>query len=310
MAPFETELLTLFDRRAWRLHRARAARQGRADFLDVAAAERLIDRLDGIGRRFPDVLDLGPADGAVSRALAGRPGTERIVAADPCAALLGRHRGLAVAAEPELSPFANGSFDLAISALALHWVADLPGALVQLRRALKPDGLFLAAMLGGDTLHELRAVLIEAELAEEAGASPHVSPMAGLADVAALLQRTGFAMPVADAETIVVTYRDMFALMRDLRAMGETNALSVRRRTPLRRTTLAHAAALYAERYGRGDGQVGATFEILCLTGWAPAASQPQPLPPGSATRRLAAALGTVERSAGDRVPPPGRGKG
>jgi hypothetical protein len=175
-----------------------------------------------------------------------------------------------VAVDSELVPFRSGSFDLAVSALALHWVSDLPGALIQLRRALKPDGLLLAAMLGGDTLAELRAVLIDAELVEEGGASPRVSPTATLADAAALLQRAGFVMPVADADKIIVAYANMFTLLHDLRGMGETNALSARRRTPLRRSTLARAAALYTERYGLSDGRIPATFEILFLTGWAP----------------------------------------
>ncbi|MGA7261274.1 MAG: SAM-dependent methyltransferase, partial [Stellaceae bacterium] len=148
-----------------------------------------------------------------------------------------------------------------------------PGALVQIRRILKPGGLFLAAMLGGSTLVELRTVLIEAELIEEGGASPRVSPAAELGDVAGLLLRTGFAMPVADAEKITVTYADALALMRDLRGMGETNALTARRRTSLRRATLARAALLYSERFGQPDGRVPATFEILFLTGWAPGAS-------------------------------------
>jgi NADH dehydrogenase [ubiquinone] 1 alpha subcomplex assembly factor 5 len=305
MARLETEPMTLFDRPAWRLHRERAARRGYVDFLHAAAAERLIGRLDDVGRQFPVALDLGASSGALSRALARRPGTERVVSVDPCVALLGDQPGARVVADPELVPFRDGSFDLALSALTLHWVADLPGALVQLRRALKPDGLLLAAMLGGDTLAELRDVLIEAELTEEGGASPHVSPRVDLADIAALLQRAGFALPVADAERILVTYSDMFALIRDLRGMGETNALMARRRTPLRRRTLARAAALYAERYGLSDGRIPATFELLCLTGWAPAANQPRPLRPGSATHRLADALGTVELSAGDRAAPP-----
>jgi NADH dehydrogenase [ubiquinone] 1 alpha subcomplex assembly factor 5 len=189
----------------------------------------------------------------------------------------------------------------------LHWVADLPGALIQLRRALKPDGLLLAAMLGGGTLAELRTVLIEAELAEEGGASPRVSPTAELSDAAALLQRAGFAMPVADVDTVTVTFPDMMALMRDLRGMGETNALAARRRTFLRRSTLARAAALYVERFGSSGGRIPATFEILYLSGWAPDASQPKPRKPGSAARRLADALGTVELSAGDLAPPPKR---
>ena len=308
MARLETEPAGLFDRRAWRLHRERALRRGCVDFLHGIAAGRLIDRLGDISREFPFALDLGAYGGALSRALERRPGTERVVAADPCIAFLRHRPRLQVGADPELVPFRSGIFDLVVSALALHWVADLPGALAQLRRILKPDGLFLAAMLGGDTLAELRAVLIEAELAEEGGASPRVSPTAALADVAALLQRAGFAMPVADAEKIVATYADMLALLHDLRAMGETNALSARRRTPSRRNTLARAAALYAERHGLDDGRIPATFELLCLAGWAPGARQPRPLRPGSAKHRLADALGTVELPAGDRTQPSGTG--
>jgi SAM-dependent methyltransferase len=175
-----------------------------------------------------------------------------------------------VAADPDLIPFRDRSFDLAVSLLALHWAGDLPGALVQIRRILRPGGLFLASMFGGSNLIELRNVLLEAELAEEGGASPRISPAVDLADVAALLLRTGFAMPVADAEKITVTYPDALALMRDLRGMGETNALAARRRTPLRRATLARAAMLYAERFGLPDGRIPATFEILFLTGWTP----------------------------------------
>jgi SAM-dependent methyltransferase len=175
-----------------------------------------------------------------------------------------------VVADPDLIPFRDRSFDLAVSALALHWVGDLPGALVQIRRVLRPGGLVLAAMLGGSTLVELRTALIEAELMEEGGGSPRVSPAAELGDVAGLLLRTGFVMPIADAEKITVTYRDVLALMRDLRGMGETNALTARRRTPLRRATLACAALLYTERFGQSDGRIPATFEILFLTGWAP----------------------------------------
>jgi SAM-dependent methyltransferase len=295
----------LFDRRAWRRHRERAARHGCVDFLHAEIADRLLDRLDDVGRPFPTVLDLGTHHGALSRALARRPGIERVVAADPALALLQHSAGVRVAADPELLPFGERSFDLAISSLVLHWAADLPGALIQLRRALKPDGLLLAALLGGATLAELRIALIEAELAEEGGASPRVSPTAELSDAAALLQRAGFALPVADADTITVTYPDLPALMHDLRGMGETNALQARRRTTLRRATLARAAAIYAERFGRADGRIPATFEILYLTGWAPAPHQPKPLAPGSASHRLAAALDTTEISAGDPAGPP-----
>jgi SAM-dependent methyltransferase len=281
----------LFDRRAWRAHRERAARQGRVDFLHVEISERLLDRLDLVEREFSIALDLGARDGGVASALAERPGTVHVVAAEPAAGFLAGMTGPRVAADPELVPFGEASFDLIASVLALHWVADLPGALVQLRRALKADGLLLAAMLGGQTLVELRTVLFEAELAEEGGVSPRVSPAIELGDAAALLQRAGFALPVADSETITVGYPDMLALMRDLRGMGETNALAARRRGGWRRGTLARAAALYAERFGDGEGRISATFEMLFLCGWAPHPSQPKPLRRGSATKRLADAL-------------------
>jgi NADH dehydrogenase [ubiquinone] 1 alpha subcomplex assembly factor 5 len=179
--------------------------------------------------------------------------------------------------------FAEASFDLVASSLMLHWAGDLPGALVQLRRILKPDGLLLAALLGGQTLVELRTALFEAELEVEGGVSPRVSPTIELGDAAALLQRAGFAMPVADSETITVTYANALALMRDLRGMGETNALSARRRF-LRRATLARASAIYAERFGDAGGRIPATFEVLFLTGWAPHPSQKSP-PPGPRRR-------------------------
>jgi NADH dehydrogenase [ubiquinone] 1 alpha subcomplex assembly factor 5 len=265
-----TDPTQLFDRRAWRLHRDRAARTGCADFLHAEVADRLVERLDDIGRQFVTALDLGSHNGAVSRAIERRFGSGRIVAADPSLAFLKGGGGISVAADPELLPFCEGHFDLVVSALALHWVGDLPGALVQLRRVLRRDGLFLAAMLGGSSLAELRTALFEAELAEEGGVSPRVSPTSDLADIAALLLRAGFAKPVADAESITVSYADALSLMRDLRGMGETNALSARRRTPLRRSTLARTVALYAERFGLPDGRVPATFEILFLTGWAP----------------------------------------
>ncbi|HEY1432834.1 MAG TPA: methyltransferase domain-containing protein [Stellaceae bacterium] len=264
----------LFDRRALRLHRDRAARSGGVEFLHAEVADRLTERLEEIHREFRVTLDLGAHFGALSRALAQRPGVERVVTADPSAGFLERlGGGIRVAADPDLIPFRDRSFDLAVSALALHWAGDLPGSLVQIRRVLRAGGLFLAAMFGGSTLVELRTALIEAEVIEEGGVSPRVSPAAELGDVAGLLLRTGFAMPVADAEKITVTYPDALALMHDLRGMGETNALTARRRTPLRRATLARAALLYAERFGLPDGRIPATFEILFLTGWAPAGS-------------------------------------
>jgi NADH dehydrogenase [ubiquinone] 1 alpha subcomplex assembly factor 5 len=294
----------LFDRHAWRLHRDRAARLARdgmagADFLHAEIADRLLDRLDLVSREFPAVLDLGARNGVLARALAQRPGTAHIIAAEPSVAFLASVPQTRVAADPEFLPFRDASFDLIASALALHWTADLPGALVQLRRALKPDGLLLAAMLGGQTLVELRTALFEAELAEEGGVSPRVSPAIELADAAALLQRAQYAMPVADSETITATYPDALALMRELRAMGETNALAARRRGVMRRATLARAAAIYAERFGDTDGRIPATFEILFLAGWTPHPSQPQALPRGSATHSLADALNKSGKKSG-----------
>jgi len=258
----------LFDRRAWRLHRERAAGL-EVNFLHLEVVERLLDRLDLINREFPAVLDLGARDGLLTRRLAGQSGRAWSVAAEPSRRLAAPVPAPRVCADPELIPFRDASFDLVASCLVLHWCSDLHGALIQLRRALKPDGLLLAAILGGNTLVELRTALFEAELAEEGGVSPRVSPTTELSDAAALLQRAGFAMPVADSETITVTYPDMLALMRDLRGMGETNSLAARHRF-LSRATLARAGAIYAERFGDAEGRIPATFEILFLTGWAP----------------------------------------
>ena len=297
--------LRVFDPRAVRLHRARAAARGHAaDFLALEAAGRLADRLADVNRAFPRALDLGCGGGAMARALAGRGGIETIVSTDSAPACAAAARSPAVVAEADALPFASRSFDLVLSNLALHWVNDLPGALLQLRHVLRPDGLLLAALWGGDTLRELRDALIEAELAEEGGASPRVSPFADLRDLGGLLQRAGFALPVVDADSITVTYPDALALMRDLRAMGEANALVERRRGLTRRATLARAGAVYAEKFGAADGRIPATFTLVTLTAWAPDESQPQPIRPGSAAARLADALGTREHSAGDKAAP------
>lgn len=201
-------------------------------------------------------------------------------------------------------PFAENSFDLIASTLSLHWVNDLPGALVQIRRALKPDGLFLAAMLGGDTLIELRRAFLDAEAETTGGTSPRTSPVADVADAGSLLQRAGFALPVVDTDTLTVTYEDMFALMRDLRGMGEANAVAARSRTFLRRDTLFAAAARYHELYADEDGRIPATFQIIWMTGWAPHETQQQPLRPGSGAARLADALETEEVKTGDKATP------
>lgn len=206
-----------------------------------------------------------------------------------------------IAADEEALPLADASLDLAVSALALQWVNDLPGTLAQIRRALKPDGLFLAALLGGDTLTELRQSFAIAEAEIEGGVSPRVAPFADMRDVGALLQRAGFALPVADIDRLTVRYDTPFGLMQDLRGMGATNVLLERRRTPLKRATLQRMAQIYAERFSDADGRLRATFDIVWLSGWAPHESQQQPLRPGSARTRLADALKTTEFPAGEK---------
>jgi NADH dehydrogenase [ubiquinone] 1 alpha subcomplex assembly factor 5 len=298
----EGEIL-VFDRRAVRQHRERAARLASAEFLFEEAAERLAERLDDVKRGFARALVLGSRRGTMARALRSRVGFEMVVEADDAVGFLARPEpGPRVAAEAEALPFATAAFDLVASPLALHWTNDLPGALIQLRRCLKPDGLLLASVLGGETLGELRRAFLEAELAEEGGVSPRVSPMADGRDLAGLLQRAGFALPVVDTDRVAVTYANAPALMAELRAMGETNALRERRRRFTRRATLLRAAEAYRALAGAPEGRVAASFEIVTMTAWAPHESQPKPLRPGSAAARLADALGTVERPAGDKV--------
>lgn len=285
------ESAPLFDPALIRRRIARARRAGFAGFLVERMIEDLEDRLAAVTRPFALGLDLGTPVPALSEQLrtSGRVG--RMIRLSPAP-----EPGGAVVGDPELLPFGGGAgFDLAVSVLALQHVNDLPGALLQLRRALKPDGLLLAGLLGGSTLTELRQAFLQAESETEGGVSPRVAPFAELRDLGGLLQRAGFALPVVDAETITVRYGDPFSLMRDLRAMGLTNALHDRRRTPLRRATLMRAAAIYAERFSDPDGRLRATFEILWLSGWAPHESQQKPLRPGSAKTRLADALGAAE---------------
>ena len=300
------DAMHIFDRAAVRRHRDRAAAGFRGhDFLFAEIAARLVERLGDVRRQFTRALDLACHDGVMARALAGRDDISLLVSCDPSHAMVRRAPAPAVVAEEAALPFADGAFDLAVSVLGLHWVNDLPGALVQLRRALRPDGLLLAAMLGGNTLWQLRQMLLEAEADIEGGASPRVSPFADVRDAGGLLQRAGFALPVVDSDSITVTWPDPLALMRELRDMGEANAVAGRRRGLSRRETLMNAAARYRERFGDEKGRVPATFEILYLTAWAPDASQQKPLAPGSAAQRLADALDTEERPAGERA---GRG--
>ncbi|MEQ8402451.1 MAG: methyltransferase domain-containing protein [Roseitalea porphyridii] len=298
----------VFDRRVLRRHRDRAAATiGAHDFLVREVGERLLDRLEDVRRAFPLALDLGCHHGVVADLLAGRGGIQTLIQADlspAMARLAGAHSGLSLAADEEALPFAEASFDLVISVLSLHWVNDLPGTLLQVARALKPDGLLLAAIIGGDSLRELRAALMQAEMEVEDGASPRVSPFADLRDLGGLLQRAGFALPVADTDRITVTYPSALKLMHDLRGMGETGCDRHRRKGMTRRTTLLRAAGLYEENFGDPSGRIPAGFDILYLTGWAPHASQPQALSPGSAASRLAAALDSAELSSGEKAGP------
>ena len=276
----------VFDRRAVRLHRERAAATVHqvGDILREAA-ERLVDRLDDTTHRFARALDVG-GRGAVAPLLRAR-GIDTICA-DLSPRMAALNGGLAVAADEEFLPFAPGSFDLIVASVSLHWVNDLPGALIQLRRALRPDGLFLASLPVLGTLAELRAALTQAEAELCGGASPRVSPFPDLQDCASLLQRAGFALPVADAEDIALAYADPLALLRDLRASGEGNAVALRdRRIPPRPLFPAALSAMPMQ-----GGRMPLRLRLAFLTGWAPAASQPKPLAPGSGKISLVEALG------------------
>jgi len=292
----------LFDRALVARRRRRAAALGPVTFLLDRVADDLADRLSTVLRRFERTVDLGTPGAAVRTALARLPSIGMVVAADAVADGTTRRGETRVAADAEALPFGDGTLDLVVSALALQFVNDLPGVLIQIRRALKPDGLFLAALLGGETLTELRHSFAAAESEMEGGASPRVAPFADLRDLGALLQRAGFALPVTDVDRITVRYDDVFGLMRDLRRMGGTNMLLARRRTPLRRGTLLRMAEIYGQQFADADGRIRATFEIIWLSGWAPHPDQQQPLKPGSAKARLADALGAREISTGEKA--------
>ena len=254
----------IFDRSLVRLRRARAALGFSAHaFLFERAAADLIERLGLLERPVSTAIDLAARGGVFRRALSDVGQSLRLIEADLVP------DGVSVVVDEEALPFATGAADLIVSLLSLHAVNDVPGALIQIRRALKPDGLFLGAMFGAETLRELRHCLADAEIECEGGLSPRVAPFADIRDAAGLLQRAGFERPVVDRDEVSVTYPTPLHLMRDLRGMGETNALTLRRRTPLRRATLLRACALYDERYGTEDGRVQATFDILYLTGFA-----------------------------------------
>ncbi|MFO1118030.1 MAG: methyltransferase domain-containing protein [Beijerinckiaceae bacterium] len=288
------ETPVIFDRSLIRRRLRRARAQGHADFLLRAVVDELAERLFAVQRDFPEALDLGSPLPILAEAIARAGRRVSRIAPDTG---LPDAPGLRIGDEESL-PVEPESFDLVVSALTLQWVNDLPGALVQIRRALRPDGLLLACMVGGGSLSELRDSFTAAESELEGGASPRVAPFVEVRALGNLLQRAGFALPVADSEQIVVRYDSMFGLLADLRAMGATNALAARSRKPLRRSTLMRAAQIYAERFSDPDGRIRATFDIVWLSGWAPHESQQKPLKPGSAQVSLAQVLKSREPGA------------
>ena len=307
----------IFDRLLLRARRQRGLRLGPATFLLDEVADEFANRLRLVLRRFDLAVDLGTPTAAVRTALLRDGAIGAMIAVDPMidplptmrgrAGVSGDHAaamGLRVVADEEALPFADNTLDLVVSGLSLQAVNDLPGVLAQVRRALKPDGLFLAALLGGDTLAELRHSFAMAESELDGGVSPRVAPFPDLRDLGALLQRAGFALPVTDVDRITVRYATPLGLLHDLRRMGAANPLVERRRVPLRRATLMRAMEVYAARFADPDGKVRASFDIIWLSGWSPHETQQQPLRPGSATTRLADALGTTEIAAGEK---PGR---
>jgi SAM-dependent methyltransferase len=292
-----TESPIVFDRSLQRRRRLRAATLPPADFLLDHVAGELADRLGMVLRRFEIGVDLGTPGEAVRAALGKLDVVGTIVGAD----VIARGKPFVIA-DDEALPFRDASLDLVVSGLALHFANDVPGVLAQIRRALKPDGLFVAALFGGDTLTELRQAFAQAESEVDGGVSPRVAPFADLRQLGALLQRAGFALPVIDVERVTARYDSAVDLMHDLRRMGATNPLVARRRVPLRRKTLMRMADIYARRFADSDGRIRASFDVVWLSGWAPHPDQQQPLRPGSAKLRLAEALGTREISAGEKA--------
>jgi SAM-dependent methyltransferase len=271
----------LFDRALLRARQARARRQGEVTFLLDRVAEDMADRISAVKRDFADVADIWTPGEVLRPPLADRFKSVTRVKLD---------------SDGEVLPLQPESLDLAVSALAFQFVNDLPGVLAQIRRALRPDGLLLAALPGGDTLTELRQSFAAAEAEIEGGVSPRVAPSADLRDIGHLLQRAGLALPVTDVDPVVVRYDNAFALMRDLRGMGATNILVERRRTPTRRATVLRMSEIYAQRFSDPDGRIRATFDIVWLSAWAPHESQQKPLRPGSAKASLEAAVKNVKR--------------
>jgi NADH dehydrogenase [ubiquinone] 1 alpha subcomplex assembly factor 5 len=298
-----SEERVLFDRKLLRARRARFAHEIEShQFLLEHVGREIAERVAIMLRPFPLALDLGAYRGLLGRKVAELPSVGEMIYAESAEALAALCPRPALVCDEDLLPFKDGSLNLVVSGLALHRVNDLPGALIQIRRALAPDGLFMAALLGARSLIELRQALIEAEAETEGGASPRVAPFADVRDYGALLQRAGFALPVADADVLTVIYASPRDLMRQVRALGGGNVLLARSKAPLPRRTLERAEAIYRERHATPDGRVRATFEFVFLSGWAPDQSQQKPLKPGSAAQRLADALRTTEQKAGDKA--------
>ena len=277
MTPSPNTAPKLFDRALLRMRQSRALKQERATFLLDRVTEDMEERLHAVLREFADVADVWTPGTALRTPSRDRFKSVTQIGLDD--------------SEQETLPLQPESLDLVVSGLAFQFVNDLPGVLTQIRRALRPDGLLLAAMIGGDTLTELRQSFAAAEAELEGGVSPRVAPFADLRDVGALLQRAGFALPVTDVDRIVARYDSAFALMADLRGMGATNTLVERRRLPTRRATMLRMAQIYGERFADPDGRIRATFDVVWLSGWAPHESQQQPLQPGSAKASLADAV-------------------
>lgn len=286
----------IFDEKlvAQRRERAFAKRDDNADFLLDIAAKEMAERLSVVERQFPTAAELHGSTGAAAREALGTGKIDTLQRIETSTIFKSDAEDFRVAALDDI-PLAPESVNLVLSPLSLHLVNDTPGAFVRIRRALKPDGLFLAAIPGAGTLAELRDVMLAAEVELTGGASPRVIPFADVRDVGSLLQRAGFTLPVIDAETYTVRYDSLFALMRDLRAMGMANPLVGRSRKPLSRAFFVKAAEIYAERYSDPDGRIRATFTIIYASGWAPHDSQQKPLKPGSAKVRLADALKKID---------------
>lgn len=291
----------VFDRALLARRRARAlARLGEHDFLHKLVADEFSERLSAIQRDFQTAVEIGARTGHFAKTLAAKQ-LGALYGLDLVAPRAGTgHKGFVIADEERL-PLGEETLDLVLAPLCLHVVNDLPGALTQIRRALKPDGLFLGTLFGGETLSELRRTLMEAELETTGGASPRIAPVVDIRDAGGLLQRAGFALPVSDSDVLTIRYDSAIELMGDLAGMGETNVLRDRRRTFMRRETLTCAAELYQDRHADPDGRIRASFEMVYLAGWSPDDSQQKPLRPGSAVSRLADALGTKELPAGEK---------